>query len=91
VAGTPVLAQAALAQRQQLPNTDHQRERMIAVLDAIRKSTEDTNDYTREMADQSRGCAGQACEPRPLHLPESPTEQGVARRGGVSGNLIREV
>ena len=42
LAGTPILARPALAQRQQLPNAGLQRERMQATLEAIRKSLDET-------------------------------------------------
>jgi hypothetical protein len=42
VAGTPILARAALAQRQGAPNAGLQRQQMIALLDAIRTSAQDT-------------------------------------------------
>jgi uncharacterized membrane protein len=42
VAETPILARPALAQRQQLPNAGLQRERMLATLEAIRKSVDET-------------------------------------------------
>jgi hypothetical protein len=42
VAGTPILARTAMAQRQQLPNAGLQRERMITTLDAIRRSVDET-------------------------------------------------
>ena len=47
VAETPFLARTALAQRQQLPNAGLQRERMIALLDAIRKSSEETKNILK--------------------------------------------
>ena len=47
VAGTPILARPALAQRQQLPNAGLQRDRMIAMLDAIRKSSEETKNILK--------------------------------------------
>jgi uncharacterized membrane protein len=42
VAETPLLARPAHAQRQQLPNAGIQRERMLATLEAIRKSVDET-------------------------------------------------
>ncbi len=42
VAETPILARPALAQRQQLPNAGLQRDRMLATLEAIRKSVDET-------------------------------------------------
>jgi hypothetical protein len=42
LAETPILARPALAQRQQLPNAGLQRERMLASLEAIRKSVDET-------------------------------------------------
>ena len=46
VAETPILARPALAQRQ-LPNAGLQRDRMIALLDAIRKSSEETKNILK--------------------------------------------
>ncbi|MHC4103160.1 MAG: hypothetical protein ACYSW1_20015, partial [Planctomycetota bacterium] len=42
LAETPILARPALAQRQQLPNAGMQRERMLASLEAIRRSVDET-------------------------------------------------